>query len=236
MSYSVDIQQYGDRSVLVSWPEKIEQEILFDISSLKVAISDHFPHVTLVTAYASLLVSFEAKIENFVQLKQKILGLHDGKTISTLSRRVFEIPVCYEMPFGEDLHVLSTELGLSRQEIISLHSEKVYDVYFIGFLPGFMYLGGLNSRLFVPRLTTPRLRVPKGAVAIGGQQTGIYPCESPGGWHIIGRSPIDFFNPHETNPCFVNPGDQIRFYAIEQREYEWMIDHQVKPKILISND
>ncbi len=104
-------------------------------------------------------------------------------------------------------------------EVIALHTAPVYKVYFIGFLPGFLYLGGLSNKLIMPRKITPSLHVEKGSVAIGGNQTGVYSLDSPGGWHVIGKSPVDFFNVSFEKPCFAKPGDCIQFMSISEKKY-----------------
>ncbi|WP_052126140.1 5-oxoprolinase subunit PxpB [Ureibacillus massiliensis] len=132
---------------------------------------------------------------------------------SSKSRRV-TIPVCYDALFALDLERVAEELNLTTEQVIKKHSEPTYKVYLIGFLPGFPYLGGLNKELFVPRLDKPRKSVEKGSVGIGGRQTGIYPVTSPGGWNIIGKTPIDLFDVNR-NPAFLlQPGDQITFKSI----------------------
>jgi inhibitor of KinA len=118
-----------------------------------------------------------------------------------------------------DIDAFSKFKNLTKTEIIQLHSETNYTVFFIGFLPGFLYLGGLDSKLFLDRKTTPALNVKKGSVAIGGKQTGIYPQDSPGGWHIIGNSPIELFNAKQDPPCFVKAGDKVKFNSISKSEY-----------------
>ena len=128
--------------------------------------------------------------------------------------------MCYDDVFGIDLDELSEEFNLSKSEIIELHSRSNYTVFFVGFLPGFLYLGGLDERLHFPRKKTPRLKVLKGAVAVGGKQTGIYPNESPGGWNIIGNSPINFFDVNKEVPCFAQSGDKISFYRVSKEEYD----------------
>ena len=133
---------------------------------------------------------------------------------------LWKIPVCYDAVFGIDLEAISKEKNLSKEEIIKRHSQAIYTVYFIGFLPGFLYLGGLDESLHVPRKSTPRLQIEKGAVAIGGNQTGVYPTESPGGWNIIGNSPIEFFNPKLETPCFAKAGDKISFKPITIQEFK----------------
>jgi inhibitor of KinA len=127
--------------------------------------------------------------------------------------------VCYHVNFGIDLEAISIEKKLSTEDIIKRHSQVIYTVYFIGFLPGFLYLGGLDDSIYVPRKSTPRLQIDKGAVAIGGNQTGVYPESSPGGWNIIGNSPIEFFNPKLEKPCFAKAGDRIVFKPVSMEAY-----------------
>lgn len=122
---------------------------------------------------------------------------------------------------------MSEKKNLSKEDIINTHSNKDYTVYFIGFLPGFLYLGGLDKKLYFPRKSNPNLMVKKGSVGIGGYQTGVYPGDSPGGWNIIGSIPINFFDPKMEKPCFAKPGDKIRFYPISLLDYD-KIDLMVK--------
>ena len=133
---------------------------------------------------------------------------------------LWKVPVCYDVELGIDLEEISHTLKLSIQEIIDLHSQAIYTVYFIGFLPGFLYLGGLDNRLEIKRKSNPRLHVDKGSVAIGGSQTGVYPQDSAGGWNIIGKTPLSFFNLDHNNPCFAKPGDKIQFVPISLEEFK----------------
>jgi len=134
------------------------------------------------------------------------------------NRKTWNIPVCYD--FGLDLETVLNEKKLNREDFISLHSAPYYTVYGIGFLPGFLYLGGLSDQLAIPRKEIPRISVFKGAVAIGGNQTGIYPQDSPGGWHIIGKTPISLFDSHKEDPTFIKPGDKIKFYSVSKSRFE----------------
>lgn len=133
---------------------------------------------------------------------------------------VIEIPVCYGGDHGEDLAPLALGRGLSAEEFIALHTQPTYFVGMIGFLPGFPYLGGLDERLVAPRRTTPRSEVPAGSVAIGGQHTGIYTFPSPGGWHLIGRTPLRLFDLRRDPPSLLATGDRVRFVAIPPEAYE----------------
>ena len=133
--------------------------------------------------------------------------------------RTIEIPVCYGREYGLDLDAVAEHAGLSRDEVIARHVAAEYTVAMLGFAPGFPYLLGLDASLHVPRRANPRTRVPAGSVAIGGAQTGIYPRELPGGWHLIGRTPLTLFDPAREPPCLLAPGDHVRFRAIEADEF-----------------
>lgn len=136
--------------------------------------------------------------------------------------RIWRIPVCYESEYGKDLHALAKAKRILPEELIHLHSRQNYQLIFYGFLPGFMYLSGLDPQLSQPRKSIPDRVIQAGSVAIGGDQTGIYPMESPGGWHVIGRTPIPFFDPKNNPPVWAKPGDEIRFYAISSSEFEYL--------------
>ena len=132
---------------------------------------------------------------------------------------LWRLPVCYDLDFGIDLQEVSEKLNKSMDEVIALHTSVPYTVYGIGFLPGFMYLGGLPKALEVPRRSDPRLHVQKGSVGLAGKQTGVYPQESPGGWNIIGNCSVPMFDSKSETPSFVNVGDKVQFYAIERAAY-----------------
>lgn len=133
--------------------------------------------------------------------------------------RTVEIPVCYDGKYGPDLDAVAKHARLSRDEVIAHHTETEYTVAMLGFAPGFPYLLGLDPALHVPRRADPRTRVPAGSVAIGGAQTGIYPKDLPGGWHLIGRTPLALFDPARDPPCLLAPGDRVRFRAIDMEAF-----------------
>jgi KipI family sensor histidine kinase inhibitor len=132
---------------------------------------------------------------------------------------VFHIPVCYGGTFGEDIEDVAAYAGLSIDEVIRRHSAAEYRIYMLGFLPGFAYLGGLDPSIAVPRLETPRIKIPAGAVGIGGSQTGIYPMDSPGGWRFIGRTPVRPYDAGRDPPILYRAGDHIRFVPIDEAAY-----------------
>jgi len=133
--------------------------------------------------------------------------------------KTWEIPVCYDEVFGKDLNNLSKIHKIPIEDLIHIHHSNLYTLHFYGFLPGFMYLGGLDARLFCPRKEKPDRLIPAGTVAIGGQQTGIYPSDSPGGWHAIGKSPVKLFDIQQDPPCHAQVGDKIRFLPITKEKF-----------------
>ncbi len=155
--------------------------------------------------------------ETLAQQVTERLGSLDLTVVAAASE--FEIPVCYGGNFGEDLEALAAAHGLSSAEVIALHVGALYRVQMLGFAPGFAYLAGLDPRIATPRRPTPRTRVPAGSVAIGGELTGVYPLDLPGGWHLIGRSPLRFFDPAAERPSLLVAGDRVRFVAITADEY-----------------
>lgn len=223
MAFKITYKPFGERSILIEWPTVINDEIINEIIQFKriIEYSNVKSIIELKTAYNSLLVVYCAICKNFknevfwLQNLYETMEIHDDK-VSVL----WKIPVCYDAVFGIDLDVISQEKRMSKEAVIKLHSNAVYTVYFIGFLPGFLYLGGLNASINMPRKATPRLKIERGAVAIGGSQTGVYPSESPGGWNVIGNSPVLFFNPQLDEPCFAKAGDRIRFQPVSLQEHE----------------
>ncbi|MEC3907808.1 5-oxoprolinase subunit PxpB [Tamlana sp. 2201CG12-4] len=222
MRFNLSYKPFGERAILIEWPSEISKTVLSDILFFKENIKKHKlgSIVEIRSAYNSLLVIYNDDTFSFEEEISLLEIIYSSNKLSKESpSKLWKIPVCYEDHFALDLDVMSEAKQMSKAKIVKLHSETVYTVYFIGFLPGFLYLGGLDERLVAPRKGTPRMKIKKGAVAIGGSQTGVYPNESPGGWNIIGNSPIDFFNSKNEIPCFAKAGDSIQFYEISFEEY-----------------
>ncbi|MCA0133181.1 5-oxoprolinase subunit PxpB [Winogradskyella alexanderae] len=222
MAFNLKYSQYNNASILVEWPQKIDELILDDIIIFKSKIENYYSKqkVEVINAYTSILIIYSFTIDKFNDELSVLKNLYSKKNSqSEVNKQLWEIPVCYDPYFGEDLVQFSRTKELSISEIIELHTNKIYTVYFIGFLPGFLYLGGLDPKLKLARKRTPSLTVKKGAVGIGGNQTGIYPQDSPGGWHIIGNSPVEIFNPNESLPCIISPGDKVRFVPVSKSEH-----------------
>jgi len=176
--------------------------------------------MNLHPAYASLVVDFDPLATNGQALIRQIDNvLEDPPGGPAFAPRTVEIPVCYGGEFGPDLEEVAAHCGISPQSVISRHSGGEYLVYFLGFSPGFPYLGGLDPALAVPRLATPRAKVAEGSVAIGGAQTGVYPIASPGGWRIIGRTPQRLFDAGRPPYALLAMGDLVRFRPIPASEF-----------------
>jgi len=178
------------------------------------------PIRNLHPAYNSVLIVFDPLKTNHSEIELLIKSvLEKSNQEFSAETRTIEIPAVYGGNFGPDLKDVAERCGLGEKEVVKIHSSATYTVYFLGFSPGFPYLGGLPEKLSVPRLPNPRTKVHAGSVAIGGNQTGIYPIESPGGWRIIGRTPLRLFNPMAKSPTLLQMGDIVRFVPISEGEF-----------------
>jgi len=213
------IYNIHDRAITIEFAEEISEATNRRVIALQHAIeSNPFNgFIESVPAYGSLTVYFNENLSaTAVRLlfSELIAQVADTIDSSSTPGRKISIPVCYDPSLGIDLTWVSSHLNLSVDEIISLHTSVAYRVYMIGFIPGFPYMGTLPKQLEVPRKQTPSLKIPMGSVAIAGKQTGIYPAEVPGGWQVIGRTPLKMFDP-STSPCsFLNAGDLVQFNPI----------------------
>ena len=213
----------GDRSLLVELGDEISPSVNRWVRKLCVALmkSPVAGLVETVPAYRSLLITYDplntdvATLKNWIKdLQEKMEGIHipELKTV--------EIPVAYGADYGPDLEWVAGYHNIGVEEVIQLHTGTTYQVYMIGFTPGFPYMGELPERLATPRRETPRITIPEGSVAIAQRQTGIYPVKSPGGWHILGRTPMKLFNPLQIPPTLLEMGDLVRFFPIEEGEFK----------------
>jgi len=220
--FSLKYKPYGEKAILIEWAQEISVKILEDIREFasKIEYKKINEIVELNFVYNSLLIQYDSSRINFDLLKTMLNSIYceDSNEIKTNSV-LWEIPVCYHTDFGIDLEEISLKNNIGIGEIISLHCNSIYTVYGIGFLPGFLYLGGLPEILHFPRKKTPRLTVPKGAVGIANSQTGIYPQQSPGGWQIIGRTPISLFDVSKEFPSQIKASDRIQFNSISKKEF-----------------
>ena len=171
-------------------------------------------------AYCSLLIDFDALKLSHSELEEILRGYLDRlDTVTLPERRELEIPTCYGGEFGPDLNELAALHQMTPAQVIELHASVTYLVYFLGFVPGFAYLGQLPEELATPRLATPRRSVSPGSVGIAGNQTGVYPFATPGGWRLIGRTPIAMFRPDRNNMSFLSIGDHVRFAPISVAQF-----------------
>ena len=208
----------GDSSLLVQFGNEIDIRINQRVHALArfVDVSSMQGIIETVPAYATLLIQYDPFLISFTQvrefLREKIFQVEE--TASRKPRQV-EVPVRYGGEYGIDLESVARHLNLQIEDVIHIHTHRTYTVFMVGFTPGFPYMGKLDDVLIMPRLKTPRTRVPAGTVAIAGTQTGIYPIASPGGWQLIGWTPMQLFDPNSDTPFLFAPGDEVRF--IEER-------------------
>ena len=215
-------QHASDHSLLVTFGDQISREHHSFVARLLACLRAEPNPATLNLhpAYTSLLISFNPLVTHPSRFEEYVRTLVDHLRLVKLPpSRTIEVPVCYDPEFATDLEFVARYAGLSTEDVVRRHGSPEYLVYFIGFAPGFAYLGGLPRELSVPRLPTPRLTVPAGSVALGGQQAGIYSVSSPGGWRIIGRTPLRLFDPEESDPTFLRLGDVVLFKQISRTEY-----------------
>ena len=223
------IYSIHDRAITIEFSQTIDEHINMQVIAWQQEIeSNPFPgFIECVPAYSSLTIYFGADcnvddLKN--QLQKKITITENKNHFNTSSKnqdeQTIEIPVCYDSQFGYDLPLLSSALKLSIEKIIQIHSEHIYRVYMIGFIPGFPYMGVLPQQLETSRKQNPSLKIPAGSIGIAGKQTGIYPTEIPGGWQIIGRTPLTIFNKLNEPACLLKAGDNVRFSPISKKEFD----------------
>jgi KipI family sensor histidine kinase inhibitor len=211
----------GDRSLLVELGEKIAPDVNRRVQELMLKLQQaRLPGVReFAPGYRSLLVVFDPLALSPSELKVRITDVAGRPGSAGLPQaKLLTVPVFYGGEYGPDLEGVAGHLGISTDEVIRLHTETMYRVYMIGFTPGYPYMGELPAALAVPRRSTPRTRVPKGSVGIAQRQTGIYSVESPGGWQIIGWTPIELFDPTRQLPSLLEMGDRVKFEAVRQVE------------------
>jgi inhibitor of KinA len=213
----------GDTAVLVRFGDRIDPGTLNRVLAFRASLEaeplpgmvEHVPAFASVAVYYDPLRVSEAEIVERIRERRRHLPARPAA-----EPRVVEIPVCYGGSFGPDLPFVAEYHGLTPDEVVAIHSGAEYTVYMIGFAPGFPYLGGLPERIATPRRDTPRLSIPAGSVGIAGAQTGVYPLETPGGWQIIGRTPLRLFRPEAAEPSLLRPGDVVRFRPLPPEAFD----------------
>ncbi len=201
----------GDRALLCSLPPPATLPQQQRIWALATLASEWEEVSEVVPGMNNLTLITKRPVIDLDTLSQRVLKSWPKLGSTASEGRMVEIPVVYGGSAGPDLDNVARHTGLSTREVIERHSSAEYVVYFLGFLPGFAYMGGLDASLATPRHTTPRVSIPAGSVGIGGEQTGIYPMASPGGWQLIGRTALQLFDPSQQPPTLLRPGDRVRF-------------------------
>ncbi|MFP3888234.1 5-oxoprolinase subunit PxpB [Priestia filamentosa] len=227
----------GDSAIVVTFGERIDYEIHKKIKMFMDTLEAHpfqgfiecVPAFTNVTIFYEPLqvikVNKKRTIKNFISpfeivstlIKEK---LNEVSKEGDLKHRQVSIPVCYGGDYGPDLDHVAKYNNLTKEEVIHIHSNGEYLAYMIGFAPGFPFLGGLSEKVATPRRSSPRASIPAGSVGIAGMQTGVYPISTPGGWQLIGQTPIQLFLPNQNPPSLLQAGDRVKFVSISQEEYE----------------
>ena len=219
------LRNIGDCGIVCDFGDEVNQEIntgvikLFHHIKNEVSLGNLNGILNYTPSYNKLIINFDLKKIN----SSKIIDFLKSVNFSTLklsqSSKKWKIPICYD--FEMDLENMSKTLKINKDEIINIHSNTEFFVYMVGFIPGHPFMGDLNSKLFLNRLKTPRVKIPAGSVGIVEKFCNIYPYESPGGWNIIGRTPVKLFNKkNETNPCLLTPGDTVIFKSISKKEFK----------------
>lgn len=218
------IRPFGERAILIQWNQLPSSEFLSFLKIVQTHINSIF-QAEIVLTYQELLVkNTDSTVENLQRLEICLREINT-QLLATSFGKCYKIPVCYDTSFGVDLEAFAKAKNLSIKKVINLHTAPQYLVYFIGFLPGFPYLLGLDEQLHMPRKSTPSSMVARGSIAIGGSQTGVYPQESPGGWHVIGNCPVPIFDGEHDRKTLFKSGDKIQFVPITYKQHQKLLKY-----------
>lgn len=212
----------GDKGLVVEFGNAISPEINNKVRSFALALENAAISglVEYIPTYRSLLILYDPLVWKPDLLVARLRELETSLASMKLPNpNIYYLPVSYGGEFGPDFPFVCQYTGLTREDVVKIHTGGKYLIYMLGFTPGFPYLGGMDERISVPRLDTPRIKIPAGSVGIAGNQTGIYPVESPGGWRIIGRTPVKLFEPLSKKPVLLNAGDYVCFFEVTLEEY-----------------
>jgi len=212
----------GDTALVVEFGDAVDRRISGLVLSLDARIAARPPAglVETVPTMRSLMVHFDPLVTSHGEIAGLVAGQLAGLEASEPEGRRWTLPVCYDEELGPDLADVARRTGLTQSEVVALHSGAKYRVYMIGFLPGHPYMGDLPEQLRLPRRESPRTSVPQGSVSMATTMTAIYPLESPGGWHLIGRTPVRLFDISQPDPSLLAPADEVRFRRIDRVEFD----------------
>ena len=212
----------GDTALVVQFGEMIDRAVNRRVTMLGAALRTAAVAgvVDIVPTFRSLMVHYDPLVIRGADLRARIEDLLHVEAAVGGVRRLWRIPVCYGGEHGPDLAGVADAIGLSEAAAVEAHTSEPLDVFMMGFLPGFPYLGVLENVFDIPRLVEPRVKVPARSVSVAQRQTTIYTIESPGGWHLVGRTPVEFYDPHRDNPILVDAGDQVLFQAVDVDAYD----------------
>ncbi len=221
----------GDSALIIELGNEISPIINYNLKKITDYLDslNHKAIKDLLPTYRSIIVYYDPMMISFDELKEMVEKncVADDSQMLSVKKEIIEVPVLYGGEYGPDIENIASHNNLTIEEVIDIHTSGEYLVYMLGFTPGFPYLGGMDKRIATPRLTTPRTKIPAGSVGIAGEQTGLYPIESPGGWQLLGRTPLNFFDSAKENPFIVAAGQYIKFKAITEEEYHAIVE-QVK--------
>jgi KipI family sensor histidine kinase inhibitor len=211
----------GDRALVVEFGDRVDPVLSDDVLHLDTIIRSEALAgvIETVPTFRSLMVHYDPLVTTRRDLERAIAGLLDRNRGSRPGARLWHVPVCYDGEFAVDLAEVARLAGLTPGDVIAMHCGTRYHIYMLGFLPGFPYMGDLPQQLVLPRRADPRVRVPAGSVSIATSLTAIYPYESPGGWHLIGATPICLFDTERPSPALFAPGDAVLFHPIDRASY-----------------
>lgn len=212
----------ADSALVFEFSSTIDRKISDRILALAETVDEaRLSGVTeVIPTFRSLSVNYDPLLTTGRELQQRIASLVKKSGEAKGTRRLWDIPVCYEPEFAPDLEEVARSVGMTADETVALHAGTQYHVYMIGFTPGFPYMGDLPAKLRLPRRSDPRTRVPTGSVAIATSMTAVYPNESPGGWHLIGTSPVRFFDAASEQGALLRPGDGVKFRPVAKNEFQ----------------
>lgn len=227
MGLKFQIKIAGDQSILVDFGDEIDEKLNRTAYLLAKLIDEHCSNniYETILGYTTVLIHYDPLKMTYDQLEMKVKQFIKKIDITeSKNETIVEIPVLYGSDFGPDLQGVAQHNNLTMDDVIQIHTRPIYDVYFLGFSPGFPFLGGMSDKIRTPRLANPRTHINAGSVGIANNQTGIYSVNSPGGWQIIGHTPLQLYEPQKDWPFLLSPGDQLKFKSITKEQYNEIVN------------